>query len=130
MDNAIADSMAEDDYDWSGEPEPKELKFSDSFEKLPPTAPASHAHIIDLSSYDATMAEEEPYDMKVWDVVLTMLCNISEKTANDFLDSGFKTVQLRKEHAGSSAFMDLIVWRQGSEVMVSRSSCCNLFSQR
>jgi hypothetical protein len=118
----MADNLGEDDYDWSGQPDSARLKFSDNFEKLPPTAPANHAHIIDLSSYDAAMAEEEPYDMKVWDVVLTMLYNISEKTANDF--------QLKKEHAGSSAFMDLIVWRQGSEVMVSRSSCCNLFSQR
>jgi hypothetical protein len=113
------DNMSEDDNDW-GELTLPPVEFTDCLKRLPATAPVNHAHIIDLNSYKLEM-EDEGYDVKVWDAVMTMLFNISEQTINDFLDSKIKTFQLVQEFDGSSSSTKLVIWRQGGQALVCPS---------
>jgi hypothetical protein len=116
--DSISMSRALENIDWGEpEPEPIPLKFSGSFEHLPATAPANHSHIVDLSSYDPDM-EEEQYDVKVWDAVITILYKLSEETVSEFLSSSVKTFQLVHGYEKSRSDVKLVIWRQGSEVMV------------
>jgi hypothetical protein len=118
------------DYDDVNEEEEEEpllpVEFTNRFTRLPASAPANHAHVIDLSSYNPDL-EEECYDVKVWNVVCTMLFNISKETLNDFLDSSVKTFQLVQEFEGSRSNTKLLIWRKGSETLVNGCLRCRLF---
>jgi hypothetical protein len=108
------------------EEEPLPMEFTNCFPRLPASAPANHAHIIDLSSYDPDL-EEECYHVKVWDVVCTMLFNISKDTLNDFLDSSVKTFRLVQEFEGSRDETKVLIWRKGSGTLVNGCLRCRPF---
>jgi hypothetical protein len=109
------DDVGEEDEEKSLLP----VEFTDCFKRLPASAPADHAHLVDLSKYHPDM-EEESYDVKVWDAVCTMLFNISTETLNDFLDPNVRTFQLIQEFDEGMSRAKLVIWRQSNKTLVSK----------
>ena len=57
-----------------------EPDFLDDYERLPASAPADHAHIIDTESYESVL-EMGIFMVKfrIWDAIATTLLNISPR---------------------------------------------------
>jgi hypothetical protein len=98
----------------SGKSDSSSLSYTDEFETLPSSGPTSHAHILDLDEYAATMKEEGA--LKLQDAVVTTLFNISPNTLKTFVNP---TVHTFKAIFGSKN-VQLVIWRKGLEVFVSR----------
>jgi hypothetical protein len=91
------------------------VRFNAQFDRLPANAPAGHAHIIDLDAYTPNEYED---DVELHDAVVTTLFNISKDTLEQLLDPRVATFQLLQEFEFDS-YARLIVWRQGSQILVS-----------
>jgi hypothetical protein len=90
-----------------------QISYIDDFETLPSNGPASHAHIIDLGEYAASMKEDGA--LKLQDAVVTTLFNVSPATLKSFVSptvNTFKAVFDKKD-------VQLVIWRKGLEVLVS-----------
>jgi hypothetical protein len=98
----------------SGKSDSSSLSYTDDFKTLPSSGPTSHAHILDLGEYAATMKEEGA--LKLQDAVVTTLFNISPATLKAFVNP---TVNTFKAVFGSKN-VQLVIWRKGLEVFVSR----------
>lgn len=97
----------------SGKSDSSTLSYTDDFETLPSRGPSSHAHILDLAEYAASMKEDAT--LKLQDAVVTTLYNISPATLKSFVNP---TVNTFKAVFGKKDFQ-LVVWRKGLEVFVS-----------
>jgi hypothetical protein len=98
--------------DFSGS-DTSQVSYTDDFETLPSSGPASHAHIIDISEYADCMKHEGA--LKLQDAVVTTLFNISPDTLKSFVSptvNTFKAVLGKKD-------VQLVIWRKGLEVFVS-----------
>jgi len=96
----------------SGKSDSSTSSYTDDFETLPSSGPASHAHILDLSDYAASIKEDGA--LKLQDAVVTALFNISPATLKSFVSptvNTFKAVFGKKD-------VQLVVWRKGLEVFV------------
>ena len=96
----------------SGRSDSSTLSYTDDFETLPSSGPTSHAHILDLCEYAASMKEDGA--LKLQDAVVTALFNISPATLKSFVSptvNTFKAVFGKKD-------VQLVVWRKGLEVFV------------
>jgi hypothetical protein len=124
----MSDAAEAAETDWLDDEESLLLvDFTNSFERLPASAPKNHAHIIDLDSYTPFDVDDE-YDLKIWDAVATMLFTISEETLCAFLDSDNKTFQLLQGPEQKCQHSYIFVERRKSEVLVCHHSklCCCL----
>jgi hypothetical protein len=89
------------------------ISYTDDFETLPSSGPTSHAHILDLGEYAASMKEEGA--LKLQDAIVTTLYNVSPETLKSFVSptvNTFKAVFGKKD-------TQLVIWRKGLEVFVS-----------
>ena len=102
----------------SGGSDKSTLSYTDDFETLPSSGPTSHAHIIDLGEYPTYMKEERT--LKLQDAIVTTLINVSLATLRSFVDP---TINAFKA-AFSTKDVQLIIWRKGLEVFVSRHIFC------
>ncbi|KAI4693354.1 uncharacterized protein J4E88_001725 [Alternaria novae-zelandiae] len=96
----------------SGRSDSSNLSYTDDFETLPSSGPTSHAHILDLGEYAASMKEEGA--LKLQDAVVTALYSISPATLKLFVSptvNTFKAVFGKKD-------VQLVVWRKGLEVFI------------
>ena len=96
----------------SGKSDSSTSSYTDDFETLPSSGPASHAHILDLGDYAASIKEDGA--LKLQDAVVTALFNISPATLKSFVSptvNTFKAVFGKKD-------VQLVVWRKGLEVFV------------
>jgi len=97
----------------SGKSDSSTSSYMDDFETLPSSGPASHAHILDLGEYAASMKEGGA--LKLQDAVVTALYNVSPATLKSFVSptvNTFKAVFGKKN-------VQLVIWRKGLEVFVS-----------
>jgi hypothetical protein len=101
----------------SGKSDSSSLSYTDEFETLPSSGPTSHAHILDLGEYAATMKEEGA--LKLQDAVVTTLFNISPNTLKTFVNP---TVHTFKAIFGSKN-VQLVIWRKGLEVWAGKFEC-------
>ena len=97
----------------SGKSDSSTVSYTDDFETLPSSGPTSHAHIIDLVEYAASMKEEEP--LKLQDAIVTTLFNASAATLDSFVSP---TINTFKAVFGTKD-VQLVIWRKGLEVFVS-----------
>jgi hypothetical protein len=89
------------------------ISYTDDFETLPSSGPTSHAHILDLGEYAASMKEEGA--LKLQDAIVATLYNVSPETLKSFVSptvNTFKAVFGKKD-------IQLVIWRKGLEVFVS-----------
>ncbi|EUC47133.1 hypothetical protein COCMIDRAFT_50746, partial [Bipolaris oryzae ATCC 44560] len=80
--------------------------YTTAFPSLPPTTPATHAHIINLQS--------PPPTPTLQDTLVTTLYHTSPATLSHFLDP---TVHTFKQVLGKSD-IKLVIWRKGVEVFI------------
>lgn len=102
----------------SGDSDKSTLSYTDDFETLPSSGPTSHAHIIDLREYATSMKVEGI--LKLQDAIATTLFNVSLATLRSFVNptvNAFKAVFGTKD-------VQLVIWRKGLEVFVSRHIFC------
>jgi hypothetical protein len=97
----------------SGKSDISTVSYTDDFETLPSSGPTSHAHIIDLGEYAASMKEEGP--LKLQDAIVTTLFHASPVTLGSFISP---TVNTFKAVFGTKD-VQLVIWRKGLEVFVS-----------
>ncbi|KAI4626391.1 uncharacterized protein J4E87_004893 [Alternaria ethzedia] len=96
----------------SGKSDDSTSSYTDDFETLPSSGPASHAHILDLGEYAASMKEDGA--LKLQDAVVTALYNVSPATLKSFVSptvNTFKAVFGKKD-------VQLVIWRKGLEVFI------------
>ena len=96
-----------------------EVEFLDTFAALPPTAPANHARIVDISTFRPADGEYRS-NIKLQDAIVTMLYNISPITLAAFLNAptvpgSFRLVQ---RYIGDSSEDKLVIIKKGDYVMV------------
>jgi hypothetical protein len=90
-----------------------QISYTDDYETLPSSAPATHAHIVDLGEYVSHYKENGM--VKLQDAVVTTLYSISPDTLRSFLSptvNTFKAIFGKKD-------IQLVIWRKGLEVLVS-----------
>lgn len=89
------------------------VSYTNDYETLPSSGPATHAHIVDLGDYIGRCKENGM--IKLQDAIVTTLYNISADTLKSFLSPTvhtFKAVFGKKD-------IQLVIWRKGLEVLVS-----------
>lgn len=101
------------DHSASDHSDTSQVSYTDAYESLPSSGPATHAHIVDLGEY--IDHRKENGTLKLQDAVVTTLYSISPDTLKSFLSptvSTFKAVFGKKD-------VQLVIWRKGLEVLVS-----------
>lgn len=96
------------------------IEFLDSCSALPATAPADHAHIIDLSTFKLSTDRPER-GIELQDAIVTMLYNISPVILTIFLNppAGLGTFRLVQKYINKSSTDKLVIMKKGDKVLVS-----------
>jgi len=96
------------------------VQFLCVHERLPANEPSNHAHVIDMTLYKPFLPWNwVQYDVKIQDAVATLLFNISKATLDQFLDSQTTSFKFLWSHKREHVEYQIIVWRQGAQVLVS-----------
>lgn len=96
--------------------------FVDGVDLLPIDGPENHPHLIDIETFMPSDSEDIPpnHTLKVWDTVVTMLYTVAPHNLSDFLD--LERNDFRILMVCNDVDERLVVWRRGTEVLVSRYS--------
>jgi hypothetical protein len=100
------------------------VKFKDAVPGLPSRTPEDHAHVIDLSTFDAAKSP----DIKLWDAIVTIIFRESspqDDLLNRFLHFSQPRAGLSFEYRinnGLPLYTNMIMMRHGREVIVRISA--------
>ena len=92
------------------------IRFVNTFPRLPAAAPSDHAHIISRGSYNFN-GDSVNTDIQIQDAIATTLHSVSASVLEEFLGSA-ETVRIKFE-SKSPPGNRIVVMRKGSEVVVS-----------
>ena len=91
------------------------IRFNNTFPRLPAAAPSDHAHIISRGSYNFN-GDGVNTDIQIQDAIATTLHSVSDNVLEEFLGS-VETVRIKFE-SKSPPGNRVVVMRKGSEVVV------------
>lgn len=90
-------------------------RFTDQYAGLPSDSPANHAHILDTSGPNKFMPRGP---VNIWDAIATTFFKMGPDILEKFLNPE-KTFRIIFDT--DTTGMKFIVWRKGSDVLVSNS---------
>lgn len=109
---------AQSDTSQSTNSDSSQLSYTNDVESLPANGPITHAHIIDISQNLACLEQNGDGTAKLQDAVVTTLFHHSPATLHAFL---CPTVNTFKAIFGNKKDTQLVIWRKGLEVFVSKN---------